>query len=264
MLRVATWNVCGVNARIDLIKDWLEERQPDIVGLQEIKTTRTKFPFEAFKSMGYYVREYGEPQINGVAIAAKMPTRYKITRRGLPGKEKDGARLIVGEFENLIYANVYCPSAMKDNEQKLPIKIEWFKALRDFCDSKINDCPNFLIGGDFNICQTWRDSHWHRKHGNKAIENGWDLHTPEERQALRDLGLTDLFRYKNPNSTEFTFWYGPVKSSFENDIGSRLDLLLGTQSIANRTVNVVIDQEYRDPRVVNSPSDHAPVYVDLV
>ena len=264
MVRVATWNVNGVNDRIDLITLWLEDRQPDIVALQEIKTTEQNFPFEEFQELGYRVGIHGEPGKYGVAIAAS--TYFEVTQLGLSGREQDGTRLIVADFESFKFASVYCPSAPRRDAVRFRKKIEWFKSLRDFCNMEISDGHDFLIGGDFNICQSWLDSYTYKYWGNRAFEEEWDLHSREERKALDDLKhlrLTDLYRYKYPESAKFTYWFDRNTGNFDSDDGSRIDLLFGTNAIVERLIDVTIDREYRKRRKGLYPSDHAPVYVDL-
>ncbi len=256
-MRIATWNINGVRARIDYVKIWLESRQPDLVGFQEIKATEENFPAEAFEELGYQVHVHGQKSWNGVAFASKADV--EVTQLGLPGREDNGARLIAGDFGDLSYATVYCPNGKNIDHADFQMKLEWFGALRDFCETQIESGKDFLIGGDYNICATAADSH----HG--ADGDGEIFHTVEERDVLSklfDLGLTDLFRNKYPDSDAFS-WWDYRAGGFQRNLGLRIDLLLGTQGIVSRTSEVVIDRDFRKKQEGLTASDHAPVYVDL-
>ena len=256
-MRIATWNINGIRARIDYVRIWLESRQPDLVGFQEIKTMEDTFPVACFEELGYRVHIHGQKSWNGVALAVKEDVQ--ITYRGLPGRAENGARLIACDTGALTYASVYCPNGKTVDHADFRMKLDWFNALRDFCDSQVTDGRDFLIGGDYNICATAADSHL------GAEGDGRIFHTVEEREVLNnlfDLGLIDLFRHQYPDSAAFS-WWDYRAGAFQRNHGLRIDLLLGTKAIAERMSNGVIDRDFRKKQDGLTASDHAPVYVDI-
>lgn len=256
-MRIASWNINGIRSRIDYIKIWLEARQPDLVGFQEIKATDDNVPVDAFSDIGYEIHSHGQKSYNGVAFLTK--NEIEVTQIGLPGREEDGARLIAGEYEDLTYATVYCPNGKNIEHADYEMKLEWFGALRDFCATEIAKERDFLIGGDYNICATAADSHLGAK------GDGQIFHTDRERAALDELfelGLVDLFRLKYPNSDAFS-WWDYRAGAFQRNLGLRIDLMLGTTGMVDRTTEVVIDRDFRKKQEGLTASDHAPVYVDI-
>ena len=182
-----------------------------------------------------------------------------MTHYGLPGQEENGARLIVGECNDLIYATVYCPNGKTVEHDDYEMKLAWYDSLRDFCETQIASGKDFLIGGDYNICATAADTHL------GAAGDGQIFHTAAERKALTslfELGLSDLFRDKYPDSDAFS-WWDYRAGAFQRNHGLRIDLLLGTQGIVDRVDEVVIDRDFRKKQEGLTASDHAPVYVDL-
>lgn len=256
-MRIASWNINGVRARIDYIKLWLEERQPDLVGFQEIKATEDNFPVQEFLDVGYQVHIHGQKSFNGVAFAAKE--NMEVSQVGLPGQEEGGARLIVGQFGDITYGSVYCPNGKTLEHPDYEKKLVWFESLHDFCKVEIEKGRDFLIGGDYNICASAQDSHY------GSDGDGKIFHTDRERtklNALFELGLVDLFRHKHPDSDAFS-WWDYRAGAFQRNLGLRIDLLLGTNGIVDRTTEVTIDRDYRKKHEGLTASDHAPVYVDL-
>ncbi|MYD43188.1 MAG: exodeoxyribonuclease III [Gammaproteobacteria bacterium] len=256
-MRVATWNINGVRARMDYIKHWLEARKPDLVGFQEIKAMNEAFPTDAFNDIGYQVHLHGQKGRNGVAFATTLDV--DVTQRGLPGHDADGSRLIVGKAENLTFASVYCPNGKDIDHPDYQMKLGWLSDLSDFCARQVEDGQDFLIGGDYNVVRTALDSHY------GANGDGKIFHTKEERGVLEKLfnvGLVDLYRHKYPESDAFS-WWDYRSGGFRFNKGLRIDLLLGTQGIVDRMTDVVIDRDYRKKLEGLTASDHAPVFVDL-
>lgn len=256
-MRIATWNINGVRARIDYIQIWLNERQPDLVGFQEIKAVDTDFPTEAFLELGYQVHTHGQKSWNGVAFLAKE--NIEVTQRGLPGQEDNGARLIACDAGDLTYVCVYCPNGKDVDHTDFQMKLAWYESLNSFCSSQLESGRDFLIGGDFNICRTSQDSHCGEKGDGKIF------HTEAERTALNallDLGLSDIYRTKYPDSDAFS-WWDYRAGGFQRNLGLRIDLLLGTDGILDRTTEITIDRDFRKKKEGLTASDHAPVFVDL-
>ncbi len=257
-MRIATWNVNGLRARLDFVQHWLKDRQPDVVGMQEVKVADDDFPFEPFEALGYRVVTHGQKGWNGVAIAAKSPLAVTVSERGLPGQEEAGARLLRAEVGGVSFATVYCPNGKDIDHADFPRKLAWYDSLLAYLRDAPRDEP-FVLGGDFNIVPAAEDC-WRG-----AVADGTIFCTEEERsryQAVLDTGLTDLFRHLRPTEQCFS-WWDYRGGAFHRGIGLRIDMLLGNPAVAERVRDVVIDREYRKKRAGLIASDHAPVYADL-
>ena len=147
-MRIATWNVNGLRARMNLVAHWLQSRAPDVVGLQEVKVRDEDFPHEDFRALGYHAVVHGEKGWNGVAVLSRAPA--EADTRGLPGREDDGARLQRVRVAGLHFATVYCPNGKTLDHPDFPLKLAWFDALRGYLTGVDRDSA-FVIGGDFNI-----------------------------------------------------------------------------------------------------------------
>ena len=255
-MRIATWNVNGLRARLDFIQHWLASRAPDVLGMQELKVTDDEFPHAAFEDCGYQVATHGQKGWNGVAIASKLP--LDVEERGLPGRSYDGARLIRARVGDLSYATVYCPNGKTLDHEDFPRKLAWYDSLRDYVATIDPDTP-FVLGGDFNIVPKPLDC-WRGEAADGTI-----FCTEDERsryRALLDLGLTDLFRHLRPDAQRFS-WWDYRGGAFHRGMGLRIDMLLASASVVERVRQVVIDREYRRKQNGLTASDHVPVYADL-
>ncbi len=258
-MQIATWNVNGVRARLEYILDWLSERQPDVVGLQELKATEENFPFKAFEEAGYSVVIHGQKAWNGVAILSKIPA--EVVQTGLPGQETAGARLIAARIEQLDFISVYCPNGKSVGHPDFKMKLNWFKSLAEFLEKTFSpvDQNNLVLVGDYNICPSALDT-W-----DEELNKGSIFHTDAERdkiKLLKSLGLTDLFRFKYPEEQLFSWWDYRGGSFYKNQ-GLRIDLLLGSPALRERVTHVYTDRDFRKKRYDQTPSDHAPVIAEL-
>jgi exodeoxyribonuclease-3 len=256
-MRVATWNINGLRSRIDFLLHWLRERRPDVVGLQELKLTNEQFPFDIFAGAGYRAVVHGQKAWNGVAVLSREAARE--TQVGLPDAEDFGARLLAVEVGGLQFATVYCPNGKSVSHEDYPRKLVWFDTLRRYLTDHCNAADPLLVGGDFNICPAPIDS-W-----NEAALAGHIFHTDAERgrfRALVDWGLVDVFRDRRPDTREFS-WWDYRGGAFHKKQGLRIDLLLATRPVLDRVQSIEIDREYRKKKDDLTPSDHAPVIVDL-
>ena len=255
-MRIATWNINGLRARLDFIKLWLTARQPNVVGLQELKTPTEEFPHEFFAELGYHALVYGQKSWNGVAILSNVPTELR--QSGLPGEDDWGSRLITAEIEGgLEFTTVYCPNGKTLEHDDYPNKLRWYDSLLTHWQSSDHDAR--ILCGDFNIVPDTLDS-WR---GAKA--DGDIFHTDAERsrlQRLLDTGLIDLYRQQYPETDAYT-WWDYRGGAFHRGHGLRIDFLLGTPAVAARSADVVIDREFRKKQDGLTASDHAPVWVDL-
>ncbi|MCO4772256.1 MAG: exodeoxyribonuclease III [Deltaproteobacteria bacterium] len=256
-MRIATWNINGMNARKDFVLHWLEARQPDVVALQELKMTDDRFPVSAFEDAGYHVATHGQKSWNGVALLTRDPA--EVLQRGLPGQEEFGSRLITARIGDDVVTSVYCPNGKTLDHDDFGRKLEWFDALASHLDEHHPPSGASILCGDFNVCpsslDTWR--------GEAA--DGRIFCTKEERaryEALLAHGLTDLYRDVHPTDRSFS-WWDYRAGSFHKKQGLRIDFLLGTASMVERVQDAVIDRDYRKKKEGLTASDHAPVWVDL-
>ncbi len=254
-MRIATWNVNGLRARLDFVMHWLAAREPDVVGLQELKLTDEQFPHDDFEQAGYRAVTHGQKAWNGVAILSRKP--LEVTQLGLPGQDALGSRLVTAKVEGLTFTTVYCPNGKSTSHEDYPRKLAWFDALaahlREHADGPA------IVGGDFNICPEAIDS-W-----NEERLAGQIFHTDEERarmQTLHEAGFRDLFRSLHPEEQAFS-WWDYRGGAFHRGHGLRIDFLLGTEAVRSRTREVWIDRDYRKKQDGLTASDHAPVLAEL-
>jgi exodeoxyribonuclease-3 len=256
-MRLATWNVNGLRARLDFVQHWLRARQPDVVGLQELKLSDDQFPHDVFTPLGYRAVTHGQKAWNGVAILAREEAR--VVQTGLPGQEGMGARLLSAEVAGVAFTTVYVPNGQETGHEDFPRKLAWLDALiAHFAARSVAGVPSLLCG-DFNLCPTALDS-W-----NEAGLRGHLFHTDEERarwQRLLAAGFTDLFRAQHPDKQAFS-WWDYRDGAFHRGHGLRIDFLLASEPLLARVKAVEIDREYRKKQDGFTASDHAPVWVDL-
>jgi exodeoxyribonuclease-3 len=256
-MRVASWNVNGLGARQGFLIHWLRERQPDVVGLQELKLVDEKFPRAELEALGYHALCYGQKSWNGVAILSRRPG--EAIQRGLPGQEELGARLLSARIGELVYTSVYVPNGKHLGHEDFPRKLAWLDALAAHLAAGREAAPLHVVGGDFNVCPGPLDS-W-----NEEALRGRIFHTDEERarfQKLLAAGLVDVFRAVHPERRAFS-WWDYRAGSFHRGQGLRIDALLASEPLARRAQSAEIDREWRKKQQGLIPSDHAPVWADL-
>ena len=254
-MRIATWNVNGLRARLDFVLHWLRARQPDVVGLQELKLTEDLFPYLELKAEGYEAVTHAQKAWNGVAILSRE--KATVTQSGLPGQEEFGARLITATVADLSFTTVYCPNGKNIDHDDFPRKLAWFDSLaRHLRDQPLEAA---VLCGDFNICPAPADS-W-----GEAQMAGRIFHTIEERgrfEALLGAGLIDLYRDLHPDGGAFS-WWDYRAGAFHRNQGLRIDFLLGSPAVRQRLLKVETDRDYRKKKDGLTASDHAPVIADL-
>ena len=257
-MRLATWNVNGLRARLDFVLHWLRARRPDVVGLQELKLTDEQFPHAEFEAEGYTAVTHGQKAWNGVAILSREPAR--VTQSGLPGQEDFGARLVTAEVgDGISFTTVYCPNGKNLEHDDFPRKLEWFDTLAKHFESEHRPEDAVVLVGDMNICPAALDS-W-----DEARLQGRIFHTDEERarfQRMLSWGFTDVYRARHPDVQAFS-WWDYRGGAFHRGHGLRIDFLLATESVTSRVRAVEIDREYRKKKDGLTASDHAPVTMDL-
>jgi len=256
-MRIATWNVNGLRARLDYVRMWLEARRPDVVGLQELKLTDEQFPHAELAELGYHAAVLGQKAWNGVAVLARAEPRT--LQLGLPGEEPFGARLLTVEVGGLAFTTVYCPNGKSVDHGDYPRKLAWFDALSEHLALTLDRTAPAVLCGDFNVVPEPLDS-WDEERLAGSI-----FHTRDERRrfdALLEHGLVDLFRRRHPHAREFS-WWDYRGGAFHRGHGLRIDLILGSEPVVGRLAEATIDREWRKKQDGLTPSDHAPVLVDL-
>jgi exodeoxyribonuclease-3 len=256
-MQIATWNINGLRARLEFLLAWLDERRPDVVGLQELKLEDGKFPHDAFLDLGYHALCHGQKAWNGVAILSREEPRE--IQRGLPGQEDFGARLLSAEVGGLHFATLYCPNGKNLDHADYDRKLAFFDALRSHVEEHHPPESASILCGDFNICPSPLDS-WRGQAADGEI-----FHTRAERERMRALyasGHFDLYRELHPADQVFS-WWDYRGGAFHRGRGLRIDFILGTQAIRDRIEEVSVDRDWRKKRQELTASDHAPVLARL-
>lgn len=267
-MKIATFNINGIKARINALPEWLDEAQPDVALLQEIKSVDEGFPREIFEERGYNVETHGQKSFNGVAILSKLP--LEDVTRGLPGDDSDEqARYIeatvVGERDALRVCGLYLPNGnpVELDASGVPVaggkyayKLAWMARLKARAQALLAKETTFLMAGDYNIIPQPEDA---------ARPDAWvedALFRPESRRAYRELlnlGLTEAFRARDQRPEQYSFWDYQAGAWNCND-GIRIDHFLMSPACADTMTDCGID---KDIRAREKPSDHVPVWVNL-
>jgi exodeoxyribonuclease-3 len=255
-VKIATFNVNGVNGRLANLVRWLDEAKPDVVCLQELKASQDKFPVGAIEDAGYGAIWQGQKSWNGVAILARGKKPIE-TRRGLPGEpEDDQSRYIEAAVEGVLIGCLYLPNGNPAPGPKFEYKLRWFERLKAHAAELLKlEVPAALVG-DFNVMPTELDVYKPERWTDDA------LFRPEIRAAYHELvaqGWTDSLRELHPGETIYTFW-DYFRNAYGRNAGLRLDHLLISPTLAPRLVAADVD---RDVRGWEKASDHAPVWVEL-
>lgn len=254
-MKIATWNVNSVMARLPLVKRWLDEAKPDVLCLQETKCTDDRFPAAEFAELGYVTETYGQRTYNGVAILSRDVCE-EVTR-GFPDDAADAhARLLAATVEGVRVVNVYIPNGAFVGSDKYRFKLEWMRRLRAFFDASYKASAPVLLCGDFNVAPEERDVH------DPALWQGRILFSKRERAALAEIkewGFTDAFRLHNEEGGHFS-WWDYRAGSFRRNAGLRIDHIWVSKSLVARCTGALIDKE---PRGWERPSDHTPVMAEF-
>jgi exodeoxyribonuclease-3 len=273
-VRIATWNVNSLKARLEKVEWWLERAAPDVLLLQETKLSDETAPVLPFSMAGYELLHHGEGRWNGVAIASRVgladvvsnfgdgPVRSSAAGVSVPGAEEDfdpfhEARMVSAVCGGVRVVSVYAPNGREVGSPFYAGKLAWFARLRRWLDETQDPRAPLVIGGDFNVAPADLDV-W-----DPAAAHGGTHVSEPERAAFRtllDWGLQDAWRARNPTLRRFT-WWDYRAGNFQRDEGMRIDHLLATAPAAARVVAVEVDREARKGKPV--PSDHAPLVLDL-
>jgi len=256
-VRLATFNVNSIKARLPYVLHWLGARQPDVVCLQELKVESDKFPFEQLEQAGYYAQVHGQKRWNGVAVLTREPA--ELVQAGLPGSDAAGARLVTVRLRGMTVTSVYVPNGKAVGHADFEMKLDWLRALAAHLRANHDPAVPMVIGGDFNVVHRDADSH------DPDRLQGQIFHTAAERaciDALLQLGLVDLYRALHPEGRMFS-WWDYRAGAFHKNLGLRIDLLLASRALLERAEQVWTDRDYRKKKDGQTASDHAPVVVDF-
>ena len=257
-MRVATWNVNSINARLPTVLRWFEAEQPDVACLQEIKCVDEKFPAEPFEALGYNLAIHGQKTYNGVALLSKTP--LEDVRRGLPGDDADDharyLEAVTGGETPVRVAAIYLPNGNPIGTEKFAYKLRWMERLKRHAHSLLPLEERLVLAGDFNVIPEPADA---------DKPDSWlsdALFTPEARgafRALKWLGLTDAYMAVDGRPGGYTFWDYQA-GAWQRNHGIRIDHLLLSPQAADGLKGVAI---HRDVRSWEKPSDHVPVVAEF-
>ncbi len=247
-MKIATWNINSVRARVDRLIEWLKTRDVDVLCLQETKCTDDQFPTLEVQAAGYRSMLFGQKSYNGVAILSKEPVSD--VRRNM-GNEDEQARIISAIADGVRVVGLYAPNGQNIGSEAYQYKLDWYAALSRWLPFA-KGTP-LLVCGDFNVAPEELDV-W-----DPRLFSGHVLFTPKERAALKQLmtdhGLVDLLRAKHPDEPHYT-WWDYREGGFRKNKGLRIDHLLVTADLVERCTSIVVDRDAREGKL---PSDHAPV-----
>ena len=258
-MKIVSWNVNSVRARINNILNYLEKNEPDILMMQEIKTEEKNFPFQDFKNAGYNSYVFGQKSYNGVAFVSKMKID-KIKIDFLIDKNKQ-SRIIAGNIKNnnskIKLINIYVPNGNPINTEKYQYKKDWLNDFIKQIEKTLMENKNIIIGGDFNILPEEIDSHDYTKYENDAL---FKLEIRKKYRELINLGFVDVFRYIKKDKQEYTFW-DYTAGSWQKNNGLRIDHFLVSNNILNNIKDININKK---PRSKLKPSDHTPIELEII
>ena len=253
-MKISSWNVNSVRARITNILNYIKSSNPDILFIQEIKTEEKNFPFDDFKNLDYESHVFGQKSYNGVAFLSKVNIS-KIDLKFINDKNKQ-SRIISGDIRNkskiIKLINVYVPNGNPVGTEKYNYKKDWYDSFNKKIKKTLAENDNIIIGGDFNIIPEEIDVYDYKKYENDAL---FKLEMRKKYRELVNLGFHDIYRYFNKGKQEYTFW-DYMAGAWQKNHGMRIDHFLITNSILNDIKSINIDNK---PRSKVKPSDHTPI-----
>ena len=255
-MKIATYNVNGVNGRLPVLLRWLEETQPDVVCLQELKAPQEKFPEQAIKDAGYNAIWHGQKSWNGVAILARN-LEIKELKRGLDGDPEDlHSRYIEAMVNNVVIGCLYLPNGNPAPGPKFDYKLQWFERFSAHAAKLLTYNLPVVLAGDYNVIPTELDAY----KPERWVEDA--LFRPETRLAFKNLigqGWTDAIRKLYPDETIYTFW-DYFRNAYGRNAGLRIDHFLLSPQVSHRLKSAGVD---KDVRGWEKTSDHGPVWIEI-
>jgi exodeoxyribonuclease-3 len=261
-MKIATWNVNSIRTRLDIVTDWLDRTEVDVLCLQETKVIDGDFPLEPFLDRGYRCKISGQKAYNGVAIISKHAlTEVEIGFTPIVGAEKtqnfdDQKRVITALANGIRIINLYVPNGNSVGSEKYEYKLGWFEVLQAYVNTLAQRSREpICILGDFNIALEAKDIY-------KPKKDTDIMASPPEREALNQIlaiGFQDLFRHFTDEAGHYS-WWDYRRGGFPNNRGWRIDHIYGNSSLVDLAISCTIDKE---PRSLEKPSDHAPIVLEL-
>jgi len=256
-MKIATYNVNGVNGRLPVLLRWLGETQPDIVCLQELKAPQENFPEAAINDTGYNALWHGQKQWNGVAILTKAGLKVEEVGRSLPGDPEDvQSRYLEAMVEGILICCLYLPNGNPAPGPKFDYKLKWFQRLTDRAKALLDFKIPVILLGDFNVMPTELDVYKPERWVKDA------LFRPETREAFHKLvaqGWTDAIRKLYPDEKIYTFW-DYFRNAYDRDAGLRIDHFLLSPQLVDKLKDAKVDRHVRG---WEKTSDHAPVWIEI-
>ena len=255
-MRIATYNVNGVNGRLNVLLRWLEEAQPAVVCLQELKAPDSKFPVKAIEAAGYGAVWHGQKSWNGVAILAKDAVPLQ-TRRGLPGQDDDlHSRYIEAIVDGIVIGCLYLPNGNPYPGAKFIYKLRWIERLTAYARELLDLEVPTVLAGDYNIIPTDLDVYKPERWVDDAL---FRIEVRDAYRQLIDQGWTDALRHLLPEERIYTFW-DYFRNAYGRNAGLRLDHFLLSSDLVDRLSDVGVDKHVRG---WDHTSDHAPTWIEL-
>ena len=259
LMKIISWNVNSVRARIENIKHYIKDSEPDVLMLQEIKTQDENFPNDEFKNLGYISYVFGQKSYNGVAIISKH--ELDNTNNNFIKDDLNQSRIITAELKlkkkMVQLINIYVPNGNPVDTEKYEYKKSWLKKFISNVKKKIQKNSNILIAGDFNIIPEEIDVHDFKRYENDALGR---LEIRKKYRELINLGFKDVYRFKNKTRQEYTFW-DYFAGSWQKNYGMRIDHFLISNSLVENIKSININKK---PRSKEKPSDHTPIELEII
>ena len=258
-MKIISWNVNSVRARIENIKNYIEDAAPDILLLQEIKTQNENFPNDEFNKLGYVSYVFGQKSYNGVAIISKH--ELDNVNNSFIKDDLNQSRIITAELKlkkkKIELINIYVPNGNPVDTEKYEYKKNWLKKFIINIKKKIQKNSNILVAGDFNIIPEEIDVHDFKRYENDALGR---LEIRKKYRELINLGFKDVYRFKNKTKQEYTFW-DYFAGSWQKNYGMRIDHFLLSNSLIENIKSISINKK---PRSKEKPSDHTPIELEII
>jgi exodeoxyribonuclease-3 len=254
-MKVATFNVNSIRARLPIVVEWLQKARPDVLAVQETKVQDPDFPGGAFDEIGYQSVFRGQKSYNGVALFSLHAIRD--VEFGLSDEPKDEPRLVKASVNGLTIVNTYVPQGYLPDSDKYRYKLEWFARLETYFRTRFEPTDPVLWMGDLNVAPQPIDVH------DPESLLGHVCFNPQVCQSLETVmawGFTDLFRLHCPDPGQYSFWDYRASNAFKRNLGWRLDHIMGTRPLVKKCLRCTID---KTPRAAARPSDHTPVIAEF-
>ena len=257
-MRISSWNVNSVRARIENILDYLTKEKPDILMLQEIKTQEINFPKESFEKIGYKTYVFGQKSYNGVAFLSKIDISNVNTK--FISDPLSQARIICGSIslkeKEILLINIYVPNGNPVESEKYDYKKKWLNLFTNKIAETLKKNKNIIISGDFNIIPEEIDVYDYKRYENDAL---FKIEIRKKFRELINLGLTDVYRYFFKDKIEYTFW-DYFAGSWQKNYGMRIDHFLASYNMLKDIKSIKIN---KTPRGKLKPSDHTPIEINI-